>query len=139
MLQYVLDTDHLTLFEHGHAALVARVTAEPVGTVGVTAVTVEEALRGRLAHLARARDVAERIRRYQQMLETVQMLQCFPVASFGQAAEDRFQQLVPLRLRIGTQDLKIAAVVLSRGLTLLTRNRSDFARVPGLNLDDWTI
>lgn len=139
MLQYVLDTDHLTLFEHGHAALVARVIAEPVGTVGVTAVTVEEALRGRLAHLARARNGAERIRRYQQMLETVHMLQCFPVASFDQAAEDLFQQLVPMRLRIGTQDLKIAAVTLSRGLILLTHNRSDFARVPGLNLDDWTI
>lgn len=139
MLRYVLDTDHLTLFEHGQAMLVARVTAQPLGVVGVTAVTVEEALRGRLAHLSKARDGAARVRRYQQMVETVQMLQCFPVAPFDQAAEDQFQQLLSMRLRIGTQDLRIAAVALSRGLTLLTRNRGDFAAVPVLVLDDWTV
>jgi tRNA(fMet)-specific endonuclease VapC len=36
-------------------------------------------------------------------------------------------------------DLKIAAIVLSRNATLLSRNLTDFHQVPGLQVEDWTI
>ncbi len=36
------------------------------------------------------------------------------------------------------QDLKIACIALVHDATLLTRNASDFARVPELNVEDWT-
>src|SRR4051812_48259626 len=55
MLRFLFDTDHLTLFEQGHAALGTRLAQEPAGSVGVSVVTMEESLRGRLAHLARAK------------------------------------------------------------------------------------
>jgi predicted nucleic acid-binding protein len=34
-------------------------------------------------------------------------------------------------------DLKIAAVVLARDATLLTRNLSDFRRIDNLKIEDW--
>jgi tRNA(fMet)-specific endonuclease VapC len=42
------------------------------------------------------------------------------------------------RVRVATLDLRIASIALCRGLTLLTRNISDFGRVPGLKTEDWT-
>jgi tRNA(fMet)-specific endonuclease VapC len=35
-------------------------------------------------------------------------------------------------------DLKIASITLAFGATLVTRNWSDFIRIPGLKIEDWT-
>jgi tRNA(fMet)-specific endonuclease VapC len=61
-----------------------------------------------------------------------------PVLAFDEAAAAVFQRLRRTRLRIGTMDLKIAAIVLSRDATLLSRNLADFRQVPGLRVEDWT-
>ena len=44
---------------------------------------------------------------------------------------------VGARIRIGTQDLKIASVAIVRQALLLTSNLRDFQQVPGLALADW--
>jgi tRNA(fMet)-specific endonuclease VapC len=38
---------------------------------------------------------------------------------------------------IGPNDLKIAAICRSRGLTLVSSNMAEFRRVPGLLVEDW--
>jgi tRNA(fMet)-specific endonuclease VapC len=50
-----------------------------------------------------------------------------------------YETLLSQKLRIGTQDLRIASIVLSQNAVLLTRNSQDFSRVPALQLDDWTV
>jgi tRNA(fMet)-specific endonuclease VapC len=139
MLQFLLDTDHLTLFDQGDPTVCSRLAAEPSGTVGISIVTVEEYLRGRLAQLARARDGPARIHRYGLLLASVRLLGDVPAVPFDQSAEDAFQRLLGLRLRVGTQDLKIAAVGLANQLIVVTRNHRDFSKVPGLGLDDWSV
>jgi tRNA(fMet)-specific endonuclease VapC len=41
-------------------------------------------------------------------------------------------------VRIGSQDLKIAAIVIANQGILVTRNHQDFEKVPGLRFEDWT-
>jgi tRNA(fMet)-specific endonuclease VapC len=36
-------------------------------------------------------------------------------------------------------DLKIAAIVLAHDATLLSKNFSDYRKVPGLKVADWTV
>jgi tRNA(fMet)-specific endonuclease VapC len=139
MLQFIFDSDHLTHYHNNHATLLQRYNAQPPGTVGLSPVTVEEALRGRLAVLSRRLPGPARIVAYERLAATVQLLNQFPIVAFDQASEDQFQQLDALRLRIGTPDLKMAAVALAHRLVLLTRNVRHFGLVPGLQTQDWTI
>jgi tRNA(fMet)-specific endonuclease VapC len=47
--------------------------------------------------------------------------------------------LLRQRVRIGTQDLRIAAITIVNHGILVTRNQRDFSCVPGLQFEDWTI
>ncbi|WP_256872795.1 type II toxin-antitoxin system VapC family toxin, partial [Candidatus Entotheonella palauensis] len=42
------------------------------------------------------------------------------------------------RVRIGRMDLRIASIALSRDMVSVTRNASDFSKVPGLRIEDWS-
>ncbi len=139
MLQFLLDTDHLTLVEHGHAPLKQHLASQPADAVGLSVVTVEESLRGRLAALAKAADGPARIARYALFVASLERFRVFPLAPFDQQAEHHLQRLLAMRLRIGSRDLKIAAIALANQLILVTRNQQDFGRVPGLVLQDWSI
>ena len=55
------------------------------------------------------------------------------VLPYDVEAQLRFAHLRRQPVRIGTQDLRIAAIALSKHATLVTRNRRDFAKVPGLH------
>lgn len=60
------------------------------------------------------------------------------VLPFDDAAAAVYASLRKQRIRLGTMDLRIAATAISRQMTLVSRNQKDFAKVPGLVLEDWT-
>ena len=59
--------------------------------------------------------------------------------SFPVPAIHRFNALVKLKLNVGKMDLRIAAIALEHGATVVTRNVRDFGRVPNLTIEDWTV
>ena len=61
------------------------------------------------------------------------------VLPFDAPAVAELDGLLAQRVRIGTMDLRIAAIALSRGLTLVTRNLRDFQQVPNLLTQNWTV
>jgi tRNA(fMet)-specific endonuclease VapC len=43
------------------------------------------------------------------------------------------------RIQTGPEDLRIVSIVLTNGCTVVTRNRQDFERVPGLVVKDGSV
>lgn len=58
--------------------------------------------------------------------------------SFDLESARRYSALRRQKIRIGTQDLRIAAMVLTTGAVLVTRNLRDFVQVPELATEDWS-
>ena len=91
------------------------------------------------AYLQRARTAREVVHGYSLLAQVLRNFTVAPVLPFDDAAATVFAALVAQRLRVRTMDLRIAAIALARGLVVLTRNASDFGRVPGLQIEDWTV
>jgi tRNA(fMet)-specific endonuclease VapC len=136
---YVLDTDHLSLLQRGHARVVARVAAIPVTQRAVTIVSADEQLQGRLAVIRRAKTQTDAAREYERLRETIQFFAHVRILSYTTGAASEFEALRRQGLRIGTQDLRIAAICLTQQATLATRNQRDFGLVPGLATEDWSL
>ena len=139
MTLYILDSDRVSLYQRGHKPLGQRLLTIPSEQIAITVISAEELVRGRLAQIRKATKPQERVYAYYWFAKTLEFLQDFPVVGYDVQAEERFQSLVAQKIRIGTQDLKIAAIALSRRATLVTRNRQDFDRVKGLAIEDWSI
>ncbi len=139
MSLFVLDTDHLSLYQRNAEPLLSKLLSRPPDELAITIVTVEEQLRGRLAQIRKATTAAHLNECYRWLGATVDQLARLPVLYFDDKATTLYETLLLQRVRIGTQDLRIAAIALGQNAVLLTRNSRDFSRVPGLQLDDWTI
>jgi tRNA(fMet)-specific endonuclease VapC len=122
---FVLDTDTFTLLRKSHPNVTLRCAAQAAIDMALTVITVEEQLSGWYTSLRRAtrRDEIARLK----------------ILSFTEPAILRYESLKALRLNIGKQDLRIAAIALENNGTLVTRNLRDFRRVPGLPLDNWAV
>jgi tRNA(fMet)-specific endonuclease VapC len=139
MKRYVLDTDMLTLYQLGHPGVVRQVLHHLLDELAVAVVTVEEQLTGWYTRLRRAKQRDELARIYQRLTDTIEFLAQVKVLSFTEPAIERYEQLKAAKLNIGKNDLRIAAIALERGATLVTRNTRDFRRIPGLGLEDWSV
>ena len=138
MIQFILDTDMVSLDQRGHPAVSTRVTQYLPGEVGITVISVEEQLTGWYAMLRRVRRRDELAVAYLSLAESVDYYRNFTILPFPESAILRFETLRALKLNVGGMDLRIAAITLEAGCTLVTRNARDFGRIPGLKLDDWS-
>lgn len=139
MVPFLLDTDIFSLWAVGHTVVQSRLASHPASNVGITVLTVEEALTGWLTALRRAKTNDERALIYERMARTAAALGRLPITGCGRAALDRFDTLRTLKLNVGNYDLRIAAIALEAGGTVVTRNLRDFRRVPGLVCEDWSV
>ncbi len=138
MTRFLLDTDHLSLQQRGHPHLAKRLAEHPSEEIATSVITMEEMIRGRLAILSRRSEGETRISAYRRFQDTVHLFCKIPTVAFDPSSEQRFQELKTLRLRVGSQDLRIAAIALANDMVVLTRNIKDFGRIPDVLTADWT-
>jgi tRNA(fMet)-specific endonuclease VapC len=136
-VRYVLDTDTITYHQLGRPAVVARLGQADPRTMATTVITLTEQLQGRLAAVRRQRDGVGLVRAYQLLQATHAYFCQVPVLPFDDVALVVYRGLGERRLRIGTQDLRIAAITLAHQATLVTSNRRHFDQIPELPIDDW--
>ena len=142
MRVWILDTDHLTLLLQGNPTVVNKLAAKAQGEVVITVVTAEEQIWGRLSVIrqaSQASNAEKLVRAYLKFRLALDDLMRFTILDFTQEAYLEYQELRRQKIRVGTQDLRIAAIALSIDATVVTRNQRDFNQVPGLRLEDWTI
>ena len=137
--RYILDTDHMSLYQRRHPRVVAQILATAPAELAATIITVDEQMQGRLTVIRQARSQSEAARGYVRLRETLEFYQSIQLVDYTADAVAYFEALRRQGIRIGTQDLRIAAIVLAQGAILVSRNSRDFAQVPGLALEDWTI
>lgn len=135
---YILDTDHLSLFQRRHPQVVAKIQATPLPQRAITIITVEEQLRGRLSQIRSARKAESHIRACAALNDAIRLFASIRILDYDEEANLRYEALRQMKTRIGSQDLRIAAIALATGSILVTRNRSDFEKVPGLIIEDWS-
>ncbi|HUE73314.1 MAG TPA: type II toxin-antitoxin system VapC family toxin [Pirellulaceae bacterium] len=137
----LLDTDHLTVLRHSnhpqYASFAAKLQSSRDPLIAATVISLEEQMRGWLAEIARRKKAPEQVPIYLKLTEMIDFYQEWETAAFTQAAADIFMDLRKKKVRIGTQDLKIASIALASGALLLSANLVDFQKVPGLRVEDW--
>ena len=139
---WLLDTDYLSILERGGSVALPiqmRLDRVSIHEVGTTIVNYEEQMRGWLSRAAQASTPTQLQKAYARLEEHMVTFRALAVLSFDAEAATEFEQLIKARIRIGTMDLRIAAICLANDATLLTRNRKDFEQVPGLKFEDWSV
>ncbi len=135
----LLDTNHLREFGKASAAgqrLFDRLDLSG-DEVATCIVCVEEQARGWLAEIKAAKDEASEIWSYSQYKEHVETSSRWLILDWDTDAARLFRRLRGQGVRIGTMDLRIACITMVHDALLLSRNKADFDKVPGLRFENW--
>jgi tRNA(fMet)-specific endonuclease VapC len=133
MPRFMLDTDTCSyIMKRSHPTVLKRLQAVSVADVCMSVITKAELLYG----------VEVSPRRVQDAAALVAFLPYVEALNFADDAALHYAEIrADLKKRgmlIGANDLFIAAHARALGVTLVTNNTAEFARVRELTLDNWT-
>ncbi|WP_299069844.1 type II toxin-antitoxin system VapC family toxin [Accumulibacter sp.] len=131
MRGYLLDTNAWIGLLKGHPAIAAG-----VGRAGIDALYLCAPVWAELWFGAcKSQRIAENQARIRELVAHI------PSLSFDDRAAEHCGDIRALLARegrpIGPYDLQIAAIARAGGLSVVTRNVSEFSRVPGLSIENW--
>ncbi|HMV48657.1 MAG TPA: type II toxin-antitoxin system VapC family toxin [Blastocatellia bacterium] len=133
-MRYLLDTNIWIIYLKAVETVVRqRLEQASPDEIATCSVVWAELLHG-------ARKYADPLQREHRIELTLSPLANLP---FDLAAARRYAYIRDYLERtgqvIGGNDLMIAAIALTHGLILVTRNTDEFRRVPGLQVEDWSV
>jgi tRNA(fMet)-specific endonuclease VapC len=127
--RYLLDTDWIIQYFHGHPEVIRRVDELRGEGVGLAVVSLAEVYEG--VYYSRYPQETER--------QLIEFLRGFPVLNIDLETCKLFGRergrLRAARQMIGDFDLLIGAIALQHQMTLLSNNRRHFETIEGLQLE----
>ncbi|MDO8672642.1 MAG: type II toxin-antitoxin system VapC family toxin [Dehalococcoidia bacterium] len=132
-MNYLLDTNVcVLLIRQKSPQVLARLLSHEITDICLSAITVAE--------LQYGVQKSNQLERNQQALDQFLLpLTILPFDDESAAIYGQIRASLEARgLPVGALDTLIAAQAVSHNLTLVTNNLSEFARVAGLTLEDWT-
>ena len=137
MIRYVLDTNAVSDLFANREPILSRVAAAG-DAVAITVITVQEVLTGWYTMLSQAKTPDRIVRAYDRLATATVLLGRLRILPYSLAAFDRATGFLRQNWNVRAPDLRIAAIALEAGATVVTANVRDFTRVPGLTVEDWT-
>jgi tRNA(fMet)-specific endonuclease VapC len=131
-MRYLLDTNICIAMIRGRSdAVVAKLRRHKIGSVGISSITLAELQHG----VAKSSDPG---RNAVALAHVVAPLEVLPfdvraAAAYGRVRAGLERKGTP----IGPLDTLIAAHAVALGVTLVTSNEREFARVTGLRVENW--
>lgn len=131
-MRYLLDTHAvIALLNNRNSSISQRARLNNPQDIGISAIVAHELFYGAFKSQRSARNVA--------MVDGLQFeVLAFDKEDSRQAGEIR-AALAVKGTPIGPYDVLIAGQVMARNLILVTHNTDEFGRVPGLQIEDWTV
>ncbi len=131
-MTFLLDTNIcIYIIKNRYVDLVKKLRAVGIEQVGISTITIAELEFG----------VANSVRPEETMSKLYEFLVPFTIVDFDMHAARYYGKirkvLKDLGQPIGPMDTLIASIGLAHGLTLVTNNEKEFARVPDLKIENW--
>jgi tRNA(fMet)-specific endonuclease VapC len=139
MSLYILDTDIFSLYQNTHPRVLTKIVQHLSDRLAVSVITLEEQVSGWQRALRRARSAAHEENAFRRLAETAESYSGWPILPMTQSMLTRYQVLLRAKLGVRASDLRIAATALEAGGIVVSRNLSDFRRVPNLICEDWAV
>ncbi|HQQ07338.1 MAG TPA: type II toxin-antitoxin system VapC family toxin [Novosphingobium sp.] len=125
MIRYLIDANSAVYaMDLGNERLKARIASTDAGEIAISAISYAEVAYGTNAGKAPPPEVLDAF------------IKAIPLLPFDEAAARAYASLPFMRARF---DRLLAAHALSVGATIITNNEADFADVPGLRVENWTL
>ena len=133
MIKYMLDTNIcIYTIKKKPIEVVRRLKKKHVEEIGISSITLSELEYG----------VMKSSKQNQNKLAIMEFLAPVEILPYDDIAALKYGEIRAYLERkgtpIGSLDTLIAAHALSIGCTLVTNNDSEFGRVPGLKVENWT-
>ena len=125
MIRFLIDANcAVYAMDLGHHALKARIAECDVGEIAISVISFAEIAYGTYVGKPPSEEVLEAF------------VRAIPMLPFDGTAAREYARLPFKRARF---DRLLAAHALSIGATVVTSNEADFADVPGLRVENWTV
>ena len=133
MLRYLLDTHIVIYVIKRRPPQALALFNRHAGHMALSSITLAELMHG----VEKSRDPAANLGVVEDFCSRLEVLPYLSKAAqhYGAIRAELERAGTP----VGVNDLHISAHARSEGLTLVTHNTREFARVPGLQIEDWAL